>query len=144
MLYGIQITAIDVGKYLVTCRDIPECTFTSSSELEALQDATKMLPGTIELFYRQKKRAIPFPSKIKNGEKPVLIPLRLQAKMLLWNTIVNKGLNLSTFAEAIGTSPSNVQRLVDFSKPASVDRIEEALANLGYLFDVSLVEETND
>lgn len=141
MIYGIRILEIAPGEYLTTCRDLPECTYTSHSAEEALADAAKAVPGSIELFYRQRKKAIPLPTPMEENETPLFIPLRVQAKILLWNTIVAKGMSLTEFAKVIGSSPSQAQRLVDFSKSASPESIEQALAQLGYLFDVSITKE---
>ncbi len=141
MIYGIRILEIAPGEYLTTCRDLPECTYTSSSAEEAMADAAKAVPGSMELFYRQRKKAIPLPTPMEENEVPLLIPLRVQAKILLWNTVIEKGMNMTEFAKAIGSSPSQAQRLVDFSKSASPENIEQALAELGYLFDVTRTKE---
>lgn len=74
----------------------------------------------------------------------VYVPMRVQARILLWNTIVTKGLSMTEFAKTIGVSNSQAQRLVDFSKNASPESIEQAQAKLGFLFDLSIVEETDD
>ena len=71
----------------------------------------------------------------------VYVPIRVQARILLWNTIIEKGLNMTKFAKAIGVSNSQAQRLVDFTKKASPESIEIALSKLGYLFDVSRTKE---
>ena len=138
MLYGIRIAQTEDGKYVTTCRDLPECIFASSSEEEAISDATKCIPGTIELFYRQKKRVIPLPTNLSENELPVYLPLKVQAKILLWNTIIDRGMNMTKFAAAIGVSPSQAQRLVDFSKTASIESIESALDALGMQFMLSV------
>ena len=141
MIYGIRIREIGVNEFVVTCRDLPECTFTSRDVPTALADAAKAIPGTIELFYRQKKRAIPVSTPIEEGEVPIFIPLRVQTKILLWNTVVSQGMNLTEFAERIGCSRTQAQRLVDFSKSASPENIEKALAELGCIFDVTVEPE---
>lgn len=56
MIYGIRIRELGEKEFLVTCRDLPECTFTACDVPTALAEAAKAIPGTIELFYRQKKR----------------------------------------------------------------------------------------
>lgn len=144
MIYGIRIREISPNEFLTTCRDLPECTYTSHSVDEAIEDATKAVPGAIELFYRQRKKAIPLPTPIEDGEAPLFIPLRVQAKILLWNTIVSKGMSLTEFSKEIGSSLSQAQRLVDFSKSASPENIEQALAKLGYLFDISIVKDDSE
>ena len=48
---------------------------------------------------------------------------------------------LTEFAERIGCSRTQAQRLVDFSKSASPENIEKALAELGCIFDVTVEPE---
>lgn len=87
---------------------------------------------------------MPLPTPIQDGEMKIYVPMRVQARILLWNTIVTKGLSMTEFAKTIGVSKSQAQRLVDFSKNASPESIEQAQAKLGFLFDLSIVEETDD
>ena len=138
MLYGIRLSKLEDGKYVTTCRDLPECTYTSADLAEAMVDATKGITATIELFYRQKRKAIPLPTALEDDEIAVNIPLKLQAKMLLWNAVVARGLTLTTFAKEIGVSPTQAQRLVDFSKNASLEKIEQALQMLDLQFTLSV------
>ena len=84
---------------------------------------------------------MPLPTPVQEGEMKVYVPIRVQARILLWNTIIEKGLNMTKFAKAIGVSNSQAQRLVDFTKKASPESIEIALSKLGYLFDVSRTKE---
>lgn len=141
MIYGIRIEKLSTGEYVTTCRDIPECTYTSEDYDTAYHRASEAIPFCLELRYRQQKKAMPLPTLVRDGEEKVYVPIRVQARILLWNTIVEKGMNMTEFAKTIGTSPSQAQRLVDFTKKASPESIEKALCELGYLFDVSITKE---
>ena len=135
MHYPVQVTKVENG-YRVFCRDIPECDFTEST-LEELQITTEnLLPGCIEHFYRKAGKKIPLPSKPLKDETMVYVPVRVQAKLLLWNAIVEKGIRLKQLADELGISKSQMQRMVDFSKPASIDSVENAMQHLGLSFDL--------
>lgn len=141
MIYGIRIEKLSTGEYVTTCRDVPECTYTSEDYETAYYRASEAIPFCFEFRYRQQKKAMPLPTPVRDGEEHVYVPIRVQARILLWNTIVEKGLSMTEFAKAIGTSPSQAQRLVDFTKKASPESIEQALKKLGYLFDVTRTQE---
>lgn len=144
MIYGIRIEKLSTGEYVTTCRDIPECTYTSEDLETAYSRAGEAIPFCFEFSYRQHKKAMPLPSRVQDGELKVYVPMRVQARILLWNAIVSKGLSMTEFAKIIGVSNSQAQRLVDFTKKASPESIEQALAKLGYLFDVSVTEDSID
>ncbi len=141
MIYGIRIEKLSTGEYVTTCRDVPECAYTSEDYEIAYRRAREAILLCFELSYRQQKKAMPLPTPVHDGEERIYVPIRVQARILLWNTIVEKGMSMTEFAKAIGSSPSQAQRLVDFSKSASPENIEQALAELGYLFDVSITKE---
>lgn len=135
MYFPVQITKVENG-YRVFSRVIPECDFTETT-LEELQVTTaNLLPGCMEAFYRKAGKPIPLPSKPLKDETRVYVPVRVQAKILLWNAICERGIQLKQLADELGTSKSQMQRMVDFSKPASIDSVENALMHLGLSFDL--------
>ena len=140
MYFPVQITKVENG-YRVFCRDIPECDITEST-LEELQVTTaNLLPGCIEAFYRKAGKRIPLPSKPLKNETRVYVPVRVQAKILLWNAICERGIQLKQSADKLGISKSQMQRMVDFSKPASIDSVEKALMHLGLSFNLKTKPE---
>ena len=62
MFYGLHVKPLDNGKFEASSPDLPECVFDADSIDEATELATEMMPGAMELFYRQKRRAIPLPT----------------------------------------------------------------------------------
>ena len=141
MIYGVRVERLTNGRFVTTCRDVPELTFISDDEEKAYLASADLIPACFEIHYRQKKKAMPLPSNILDGELPVFVPVRVQARILLWNTIVERGMNMKMFAEKIGVSASQAQKLVDFTKKASIENIEQALATLGKTFELSVKDE---
>lgn len=138
MFYPIQVSKTDAGRFVVTSRDVPECIYSDATEDEALRHAQEMLPGTLELCYRRKKKPFPLPSALQEGEVPVFVPLKIQAKIFFWNALCARGIKLTEAARMLDEQPSRVQCMVDLSKDgASIEAIEGALEALGGHFTLS-------
>ena len=139
LFYSIHVSKTESGNFVVTARGIPECIFSGKTEDAALKNAQDMIPGTLELFYRRKKKPFPIPDgRLAEGEHPVHVPLKVQAKMLLWNFICSKGMSLAEASRQLGIQQSQAQRLVDISKDgAGIDAIEGALERLGGEFSLN-------
>ena len=138
MFYPFKISKTENGRFVITLRDIPECVFTEATEEKAVEAAGTYIPASLEIYYRRKKKAIPLPSAIETDEFPAYVPLRVQAKILLWNFAISKGMNLQSLADYLGISPSQAQRLVDLSKDgATADTVEDALEKLGGQFTLT-------
>lgn len=137
MFYSVKVTELDNGTWEGSCRDIPECVYSAASRDEALDLAKTMIPGSLELFYRRKRRPIPAPSRLEAGEEPIYITAKAQAKIALWNHLIRNHYRLSDISEMLGTKPAQTQRFVDLSKDgASMEAIEEVLFKLGLQFTV--------
>lgn len=141
MRYGIKITKNNDGQFTVTCRDIPECVFDAPTEEKAKELSAETLPGTLVLFYRKNRRPIPLPSPVAPDEYPTYVPTRVQAKILLWNYMLENRYRLTDLAKALGIKPTQAQRLIDLSTDrASMEAIDEALSAIGASFDLSITK----
>ncbi len=139
MFYPLKITRLGDHEYQLTSRDIPELYFKAETEAELVSYAGTAVPGTLELCYRRQKKAFPLPSSPATGEILVAVPLKVQAKIALWNFILSKGLKLGEAAKALGVSQTVAQRFVDLSQNrASLDAIEDAMIKLGGHFTISV------
>lgn len=141
MYYGVKIIELSTGKFEASCRDIPECIYEADTYQEALDLAGQMLPGTLVLKYKNKKKPFPMPSEVTSDEVRVKVPVKVQAKMLLWNFIQANGLRLIDVSRMLGITPAQAGRLVDLTNDhASVDKVERALDALGGVFNLSIDE----
>lgn len=143
MYYGIKVVkSPDRDVFVVTCRDLPECTYEDPTLEGAVTAAAQCVPGVMELLYRQKRRAIPLPSPLQDGETPVYIPARVQAKILLWNYMVENRYRVADIARMNNITQTQAQRYVDLSKDkASIEAIEEAMSKLGFRLSLTLEKE---
>ena len=153
MFYGLHVKPLDNGKFEASSPDLPECIFDADSIDEATELATEMMPGAMELFYRQKRRAIPLPTPIAEDDYPIRVPTRVQAKILLWNYMVNNRYRVADMAPMPNVSPTpqkgeearmlnvsqtQAQRLVDLTKDgASMEALDDAFDMLGMAFTLT-------
>ncbi len=139
MIYGLKIAKRKDGKWRVSCRDIPECNFEEKSRADAVLTAQSALPGAMVLYYRQKRKMIPLPSAPQKGEILARIPVKVQAKMLFWNYMIENGLKISDVARQLQMSHTEASRLVDLTKDsASIDTVESAAESLGFFFSLNV------
>ncbi len=141
MRYGIKITQNESGGFTVTCRDIPECTFDAPTEEKAKELSSEMLPGSLVLFYRKKRLPIPLPTPVEADEYPTYVPTRVQAKILLWNYMLENRYRPNDLAKALGVAPQRVQCFTDLATDnASMEALDSALAAIGASFDLSITK----
>lgn len=139
MIYGVKLTDLPSGKCRMTCRDLPELDITEDSREAAIAFAPQALPATMVYFYRQKRKAIPLPSKPLDDEITGSVPARIQAKILFWNFMIENKLRISDVARKLEISHTEAARFVDLTRDsASIDAIEAAAAKLGAYFNLTL------
>ncbi|MDY2868477.1 MAG: hypothetical protein SOT69_07105, partial [Mesosutterella sp.] len=113
----------------------------TDAEFDTESDAMKYMIAAIPLIMqegsRNKKKAIPLPSAV--GAQYAYVPLKHQARIMLWNHMVKNRYRIADIARLLDMAPSQASRLVDFRKDlASVDVVEKALTALGCEFNVSV------
>lgn len=142
MRYGLKIEKQADGSVFVTCRDVPECAYRAETEAKAVEMAGEMLPGAMVIFYRKKRRAIPMPTTCQEGELEAIVPVRIQAKILLWNYMVENRYRVTDLAKKLNVQPIRAQSLVDMTKDgASMEAIENGLEALGMSFTLSITKK---
>lgn len=120
--------------------DVPEMSqyeFDTKEEVGAL--GRDKLLYTLEYAYRRQGRVIPLPSAV--GEDYyfyVLLPY--QAKILLWNRLLETGGNASQLARDFGCSRQELQCILDLTKPIGLEKIEKVLFVLDRSFKLSCVK----
>ena len=121
MFYGLHVKPLDNGKFEASSPDLPECVFDADSIDEATELATEMMPGAMELFYRQKRRAIPLPTPIAEDDY-----------------MVNNRYRVADMARMLKVSQTQAQRLVDLTKDgASMEALDDAFDMLGMAFTLT-------
>ena len=68
----------------------------------------------------------------------VYLPVRVQAKIILWNYMLKNRWRLSDLARLLGVTQTQAQRLVDLDRDlASMEAIEDAFRAIGGAFSLS-------
>ena len=87
MEYIVTLEPDTNGSYLVLCPDIPEMVSVGNTVDEALKEALDGLE-TAFMIYMDDRRAIPMPTAAKAGDYTVRIPVKVAAKVLLFNEMI--------------------------------------------------------
>lgn len=142
MKYFIRIDRNSEGRYTASSSDLGFC---STESFATKEDAARFmcgaLPAAMYLQYRAHRKAIPLPSATGEDLVAVNVPVKVQAKILLWNLMVKKGVKTGQLAKLLGITQSTASLMTDMSKDkTSIEAIENAVDALGGSFDLDLQE----
>lgn len=111
-------------------------------EANSLEQALDILSDKVENFieetFRKQRKPIPEPSAPKDHDGILVVPLKLEARIRLWNLLREKHMSTSELARLLDMSRQQAQRLVDGSSPVSFDMYYEAFKALGYYLSLEL------
>lgn len=99
----------------------------SSEKVEEV--ITEGLSGVIELKYRKNKKPIPLPVT-EVTEYGAVAPVKLQLRIMLWNTMLDQHVSQTELAEKLGISKAHMNQFF-ITDNVSVEKYEEALQTLG-------------
>lgn len=137
MRYPATFTADEDGGFVVTFRDIPEAITQGDTEEEALVMAKDALITAMD-FYFEEKRIVPKPSPLEDGDRLVVLPMSITAKVLLLNEMIVNKVTASDLARRLNTTPQDVNRLIDLQHATKIDTVERAIAVLGKRLELSI------
>ena len=118
---------------VVTVRDL--CWSIPGDGVESAGDYfAEHLADFIEENFRKKGVPIPMPSAPRGPELDALliVPIKAEARIHLWNLLREKHMSTSEFARQIGVSRQQAQFMVDGTRPVSIDAYCKAFETLGY------------
>ena len=119
------------GKWLiVSFPDVPEGHSNGLNLEDALAMAADALMVAIS-FYFDRNQAVPLPSKPKQGQEVVVLPISVSAKVLLWNEMIRQNVKPAELARRMGISRQAAQRLTDIRHTTKIDTVAEAMEVLG-------------
>ena len=104
----------------------------------ALDILSDKVENFIEETFRKQRKPIPEPSAPKDHDGILVVPLKLEARIRLWNLLREKHMSTSELARLLDMSRQQAQRLVDGSGPVSFDMYYEAFKALGYYLSLEL------
>jgi antitoxin HicB len=113
-----------------------------SCEADSMEEALEILSDSaedyIETTFRKQGKPVPVPSEPKPDDAILVVPLKLEARILFWNLLREKHMSTSEFAREVNMSRQQAQFLVDGSRPVSMDMYYAAFKALGYYLSLEL------
>jgi antitoxin HicB len=120
----------DEGTVLVRSPDFPELITYGETREEALKHAVGAFAEAIAARIHDKE-PIPAPSRIKKGEPFVTLPLQTEIKILLLESMKEKGMRKAELARRMNLHRQEIDRLLDIHQSTSLAKIESAFEVLG-------------
>jgi len=129
LIYPIHLEPDTNGTLLVSFPDVPEAATFGEDEVDAKTHAVDALVAMFS-SYMDDRKPIPMPSPLR-GRSGVVIPVGIAAKVILWNTMLDKGLRKADLARKLNVSATVIDRLLNLGHASRIEQIETALAVLG-------------
>lgn len=127
MQYPATTKALENGAYLITFADVPE----AISEAKSLDDVADMaqdcLLSALE-FYAEDGEALPKPSKGKQGDIWVSVPVVALAKLMLISELSKADISQAELARRMGVIPQQLTRLFDVRHKSRIEQVQSALS----------------
>ena len=140
MFYKYSIREVE-KKFYGYVEDLDLESLPQNSADEAKEALIKGLSGFIEIQYRKQKLPIPLPKhNITEGDQVLYIPLKLQLRILLWNTMLTRRYRSADIAKLLGVSRQQAQMYINGSSGVSVESYEKVLKLLGVYPSISLFD----
>lgn len=127
--YPARIEHDETG-YAISFRDIPEALAGGENLEDAKAEAAGALRTAME-FYFEDRRPVPAPSAAREGEIFISLPVSVDAKVMLLNTMLAQNVTAAELARRMGVRPQEVNRIIDLHHATKIDTLAEALAALG-------------
>lgn len=137
MIYAYEIEKKDDG-FVGYVPDLDMRTKPQENEEKAEDVLTDGLSAYIEMAYRANGKPIPLPVTDCTDKMALYVPIKLQLRILLWNTMLEKHLKQTELAQMLGVSRVVVNQMINGKNAVSVERYEEALKALGKIPDVQI------
>jgi antitoxin HicB len=135
--YAIRFEKDTVPGLAVYCRDLPELNSFGDDEQHAVNEAVDAIETTLSIYVDQ-RRPIPQASAPQQGERIIHLPAVTVAKIVLWNTMIERDMRKADLCRLLGFHQTQGDRLVDFLHTSKMEQIESALAAMGKRLAVSV------
>ncbi|RDF36597.1 type II toxin-antitoxin system HicB family antitoxin, partial [Acinetobacter baumannii] len=129
MKYSVSIVR-EGEAFIVSSRDLPYLNSVGYSLDEALSEALDGIETAFEI-YMDDRQAIPLPSKGKKDEYEVHLPVRVAAKVRLYNEMISQNVTKAELARRLGWLQKQADRLLSLKHSTKLESIESAFHALG-------------
>ena len=117
-------------------RDIPEALTDGATKQEALSEAADCL-GAALVGYMLEGRSLPAPSPRREQSYLVAPDTTSRLKAAVYTVARDQGVTAAKLAQALGVDHKEARRILDPNHRTKADRLETALAAMGYATELS-------
>jgi antitoxin HicB len=135
--YAIRFEQDTAPGLAVYCRDLPELNSYGDDREHAIREAVDAIETTLSIYVDQ-RRAIPVATAPEDGEQVIYLPAVTVAKIVLWNTMIERDMRKADLRRLLGVHQVQADRLVDFLHTSKMEQVEAALAAVGKRLAVSV------
>jgi antitoxin HicB len=128
--YPLNIAEQDDGSYLVAFPDIPEALTDGETVNEAMSEASDCLIAALG-GYINENRNIPKPSLAEPGQKVIVLPPLVSAKVALYQAMREANVTCAEISKRLGVSEKKIRCLLDMDHKSHIGQVDEALFVLG-------------
>ena len=124
------------GRFVVRFPNVPEALTDGRTKEEALAEAVDCLRAAL-VGYMLDDRPLPAASP-QNGRSFLVAPdTTISMKAAIYTVARNQGVTAAKLAQALGVDHKEARRILDPNHRTKADRLEAALAALGYATEMS-------
>jgi antitoxin HicB len=135
--YAICFEQDNTPGLAVFCRDLPQLNSYGDDREHAIREAVDAIETTLSI-YVDDRLPIPEATPPQDGEEVIYLPAVTVAKIVLWNTMMERGMRKADLRRLLGVHQAQGDRLVDFLHTSKMEQIEAALSALGKRLTVSV------
>ena len=129
--YPCDLASDADGELVVSFADVPEAITGGADRFEALSMAEDALAAALA-GYVHRKRDIPAPSAVVDGQELVAVPSVVAAKLALYSAMRAQRITKAELARRLGVSESAVRRLTNLDHRSHIDQVQQALQAVGH------------
>jgi antitoxin HicB len=137
--YPVTLTVdVDVGGYVVTCRDLSEAITQGDNREEALESAEGALEAAIEMRIEDGLE-IPIPSKAEKGEYLAALPVGSAMKAAVYLAMKEQGINKTDLIQRLNLNEKEASSILGPKNLTKIHMLERVLHALGKRVEIIVV-----
>jgi antitoxin HicB len=137
LTYPITLEPDTNGTLLIGFPDFPTANSVAETEVEVQTEALDALETVLQSYF-ERRLPVPLPSPVAAGQQTVALPALSEAKVLIWNEMLDQQLRKTDLARKLNVHMPQVDRLFDLGHSSKLDFVEQAAKALGKTLTVAL------
>ncbi len=130
LAYPVSFKTYPSGQVGAFFPDVPEAITMGDTEAQALDRAQDALVVALS-GYVDDGRKLPAPSKLKRGQRIVLVPPRAAIKLSIHQAMGELSMTQEQLGQKLGIDGRQVRRILDLDHESKLSQLEAALFALG-------------